>query len=200
MKTIKLGYEGEEALLLCRELKRNGYSVKESRTFTQEMKEAVIDFQQKNKLDADGIVGYRTWEVLFFTGHPITERLTEEDFILVARLLDVEVTALKAVQQVETGGRGGFFAPGKPAILFEGHIFWNQLKKRNINPESHVKGNENILYPKWEIIKAVWVNTIVWNKPVRSIMKQRMLLPAGGCSRLWVSTMQPVERRVSTAL
>jgi peptidoglycan hydrolase-like protein with peptidoglycan-binding domain len=80
MKTIKLGYEGEEALLLCRELKRNGYSVKESRTFTQEMKEAVIDFQQKNKLDADGIVGYRTWEVLFFTGHPITERLTEEDF------------------------------------------------------------------------------------------------------------------------
>lgn len=150
MKTIKLGYEGEEALLLCRELKRNGYSVKESRTFTQEMKEAVIDFQQKNKLDADGIVGYRTWEVLFFTGHPITERLTEEDFILVARLLDVEVTALKAVQQVETGGRGGFFAPGKPAILFEGHIFWNQLKKRNINPESHVKGNENILYPKWE--------------------------------------------------
>ena len=76
--------------------------------------------------------------------------MTEEDFILVARLLDVEVTALKAVQQVETGGRGGFFAPGKPAILFEGHIFWNQLKKRNINPESHVKGNENILYPKWE--------------------------------------------------
>ena len=53
-------------------------------------------------------------------------------------------------QQVETGGRGGFFAPGKPAILFEGHIFWNQLKKRNVNPESHVKGNENILYPKWE--------------------------------------------------
>ena len=193
MKTIKLDYEGEEALLLCQGLKRNGYSVNESRIFTQEMKESVVDFQQKSQLDADGIVGYRTWESLFFTGRPTTERLTEEDFILVARLLDVEVAALKAVQQVETGGRGGFFAPGKPAILFEGHIFWNQLKKRNINPESHVKGNENI-------IKAVWVNTIVWNKPVRSIMKQRMLLPAGGCSRLWVSTMQPVERRVSTAL
>lgn len=202
MKTIKLGYEGEEALLLCRELKRNGYSVKESRTFTQEMKEAVIDFQQKNKLDADGIVGYRTWEVLFFTGHPITERLTEEDFILVARLLDVEVAALKAVQQVETGGRGGFFAPGKPAILFEGHIFWNQLKKRNINPESHVKGNENILYPKWEKghYKGGMGEYDRLEQAVRSIMKQRMLLPAGGCSRLWVSTMQPVERRVSTAL
>lgn len=150
MKTIKLDYEGEEALLLCQGLKRNGYSVNESRIFTQEMKESVVDFQQKSQLDADGIVGYRTWESLFFTGRPTTERLTEEDFVLVARLLDVEVAALKAVQQVETGGKGGFFSPGKPAILFEGHIFWNQLKKRNIDPESHVKGNENILYPKWE--------------------------------------------------
>ena len=38
MKTIKLDYEGEEALLLCQGLKRNGYSVNESRIFTQEMK------------------------------------------------------------------------------------------------------------------------------------------------------------------
>lgn len=71
MKTIKLGYEGEEALLLCRELKRNGYSVKESRTFTQEMKESVVDFQQKSQLDADGIVGYRTWESLFLQDVPL---------------------------------------------------------------------------------------------------------------------------------
>lgn len=61
-----------------------------------------------------------------------------------------EPAALKAVQQVETGGRGGFFSPGRPAILFEGHIFWTQLKKRGSNPEDYVKGNENILYPKWE--------------------------------------------------
>jgi hypothetical protein len=50
---------------------------------------------------------------------------------------------------VETGGRGGFFAPGRPAILFEGHIFWNQLKKFGINPEKLVTGNEDILYPRW---------------------------------------------------
>lgn len=77
-------------------------------------------------------------------------RLTDEDFIQVAELLGCEPAALKAVQQVETGGRGGFFSPGKPAILFEGHIFWTQLKKRGSNPEDYVKGNENILYPKWE--------------------------------------------------
>ena len=77
-------------------------------------------------------------------------RLIDEDFTQVAELLGCEPAALKAVQQVETGGRGGFFFPGRPAILFEGHIFWTQLKKRGSNPEDYVKGNENILYPKWE--------------------------------------------------
>ena len=77
-------------------------------------------------------------------------RLTDENFTQIAELLGCEPAVLKAVQQVETGGRGGFFSPGKPAILFEGHIFWTQLKKRGSNPEDYVKGNENILYPKWE--------------------------------------------------
>lgn len=73
----------------------------------------------------------------------------EEDSHLLALLLDCEPAALKAVQKVETGGRGGFFAPDKPAILFEGHILGPQLKKKGMNPENYVKGNENILYPKW---------------------------------------------------
>lgn len=73
----------------------------------------------------------------------------EEDSHLLALLLDCEPAALKAVQKVETGGRGGFFAPDKPAILFEEHILGPQLKKKGMNPENYVKGNENILYPKW---------------------------------------------------
>ena len=77
-------------------------------------------------------------------------RLIDEDFTQVAELLGCEPAALKAVQQVETGGRGGFFSPGRPAILFEGHIFWTQLKKGGSKPEDYVKGTENILYPKWE--------------------------------------------------
>ena len=64
--------------------------------------------------------------------------------------LGVEVAVVKAIQAVEAGGRGGFVAPGRPVILFEGHIFWRELKKRGLNPERHVAGNENILYPKWE--------------------------------------------------
>ncbi|EYE45981.1 N-acetylmuramidase family protein, partial [Bacteroides fragilis] len=67
-----------------------------------------------------------------------------------ADLLGIEVAVVKAVQAVETGGHGGFVAPGRPMILFEGHIFWRELKKRGLDPERYVAGNENILYPKWE--------------------------------------------------
>lgn len=45
-------------------------------------------------------------------------RLIDEDFTQVAELLGCEPAALKAVQQVETGGRGGFFLPeGLPFFL-----------------------------------------------------------------------------------
>lgn len=150
MKLIKLGYKGDETALLRQALVQGGYPVAESQEFTQEMKDAVVDFQKKHHLDADGIVGYRTWEALLLADHKAEGQLTEKDFALVAKLLDCELAALKAVQKVETGGKGGFFAPGKPAILFEGHIFWNQLKRKGINPESHQAGNMHILYPKWE--------------------------------------------------
>lgn len=150
MKTIKAGYQGIETRELCRQLARFGYSVEESDAFTDKLQQTVIDFQKTQGLAADGIVGYRSWEALFFNDKKENEKLTEEDFVLAAKLLDVETAVLKAVQKVETGGRGGFFAPGKPAILFEGHIFWNQLKKKGINPEEHITGNEHILYPKWE--------------------------------------------------
>ena len=76
--------------------------------------------------------------------------LTENDFQRVADLLGVEVAVVKAIQAVETGGRGGFVAPGRPVILFEGHIFWHELKKQGFNPERYGAGNENILYLKWE--------------------------------------------------
>lgn len=150
MKTIKTGYTGKEVSLLRESLVRNGYQVSDDTVFTEATKTAVTEFQKKNGLDADGIVGYRTWEALLFGGRPASEKLTDEDFALLAQLLDCEAAALKAVQEVETGGRGGFFAPGKPAILFEGHIFWSQLKKRGIDPAKYAAGNGNILYPKWE--------------------------------------------------
>ena len=62
--------------------------------------------------------------------------------------LKAEEAAVRAVVEVESKGNG-FLPNGKPKILFEGHIFWRELKKAGIDPARHLKGNEDILYQKW---------------------------------------------------
>lgn len=48
--------------------------------------------------------------------------LNEQDFQQAANVLSCEVAAIKAVSDVESNG-SGYFASGKPKILFEAHIF-----------------------------------------------------------------------------
>lgn len=74
--------------------------------------------------------------------------LTEQDFQEAAKNLNVEVAAIKALTEVESNGRG-FWVTGELVILFEPHVFWRELRKRGIDPNKHVKGNEDILYQKW---------------------------------------------------
>lgn len=150
MNTIKINSNGKSVETLQEKLSGYGYQVEVTGTFNEATRQAVVEFQRKYGLDADGIVGYRTWETLFFANRGEGKQLTEEDIKLAAQLLDVEPAALKAVKEVESGRLGGFLASGKPVILFEGHIFWSQLKKKGISPETYAKGNEDILYPKWD--------------------------------------------------
>jgi len=76
------------------------------------------------------------------------KKITEEDYVWAAKRLGCEIQSIKAVAKVE-GARSGFDKDGAPKILFEGHKLWKQLIINGINPELHVKGNENILYKKW---------------------------------------------------
>ncbi len=149
MKILKKGTQDAAVVTLKKELARLGYQTDATTLFDEATRTTVIDFQKKQGLSADGIVGYNSWEKLFFANRPAGAKLSEEDFSLAARLLDCETAAMKAVQEVETGGRGGFFAAGKPAILFEGHIFWKQLKQRGISPEKYAAAYPDIVYPKW---------------------------------------------------
>lgn len=151
MKTIKKGATGDEVLILQNALTEWGYTCPVTDTFEEETEKKVREFQQAQGLAADGIVGKRTWETLLdeVKRELMPFRLCLADYDRAAQMLKVDVPTLKAVQEVETGGRGGFVQVGYPVILFEGHIFWNQLKKKGINPENHVAGNEDILYPKW---------------------------------------------------
>lgn len=148
MKSIKINSNGSEVLLLQQLLNKKGYKVAEDGDFGAKTQKAVMSFQKDFGLVADGVVGDKTWSVILGKETPYFY-LSEEDFQECADLLNVDVAAIKAVQEVETGSNGGFFQEGKPSILFEGHIFWNQLIKVGKNPQDYLVGNDDILYKSW---------------------------------------------------
>lgn len=144
MALLKIGSSGSKVKELQMLLSACGYKIPVNGEFDVETEKVVRAFQQVRSLTVDGVAGNGTLGALRDDAlAPL--RITGKDFQDVAADLGVEVAAVKAVQKVETGGKGGFFLPGMPAILFEGHVFWQKLK----DPEAHRQGNEDILYPKW---------------------------------------------------
>ena len=62
--------------------------------------------------------------------------------------LGVEVAVLKAIHSVETSG-ASYLASGYPALLFEAHVFYRELKKKGKNPDSLMKSHPRILSKSW---------------------------------------------------
>ncbi len=151
MNAIKLKSKGEFVSQLQEMLQKIGYAnVQVDGAFGKGTEAAIMDFQAKNRLVVDGVVGPKTWLVIYEKAKPKSVHpQAETDIESAARELNVEVAAIKAVNQVESAGRRGFLANGKIMILFEGHVFWKELKKLGINPRNHIAGNENILYESW---------------------------------------------------
>lgn len=153
MTVLKLHAKGDSVRLLQELLHEKGYDVPIDGVFGRSTEDAVKSFQLKNNLISDGIVGAKTWTVLqnlsagTFTSMQ-SKYLAEQDLTDLAAELGTPVAAVKCVYEVESSGRG-FLTDGRPKILFEGHIFWKQLKNRGIDPRNYTSGNENILYPKW---------------------------------------------------
>jgi hypothetical protein len=92
------------------------------------------------------------------SGHPIVDHsgrfnkagrhLTSRDIEEQAREIGIDPCALGAVIKVESGSKG-FLTDGRPKILFEGHIFWRQLKKAGKAPETFAAEHPDIVYPRW---------------------------------------------------
>jgi hypothetical protein len=74
--------------------------------------------------------------------------LTWEKLVKTAAELNVEPCLLKAIYKIESISNG-YQKDGKPKILFEGHIFWSQLKLYKIDPQPLVKKHPLIVYPTW---------------------------------------------------
>lgn len=153
MSTLKFRSKGQEVHLLQQILVKKGYNIKVSEYFGKDTDAAVKDFQRKNNLVVDGIVGQKTWAKLNekenFWGAFSDKLLSEQDLIDFAQQYELELAAVKAVNDIESKGRG-FLLDGRPKILFEGHVFWRQLEKRNITPSGYVsEETKNVLYKKW---------------------------------------------------
>lgn len=61
---------------------------------------------------------------------------------------DLEPCLLDALARVEAVGNG-FLPDSRPKILFEGHIFWRELKKIGIDPAPFSREFPDIVFPKW---------------------------------------------------
>ena len=153
MQTLKYRSRGEAVHVLEEILVRLGYIVKVSNFFGTDTDKAVRDFQAANGLIIDGKVGTKTWSKLIEKEQQLPQFndkfLGEQDLINFAMANDLELAVVKAVNEVESRGKG-FLIQGKPVILFEGHIFWRQLDKRGIGPKSLLNtSNADVLYKKW---------------------------------------------------
>lgn len=154
---LKKGSKGEFVQLMQEMLKKLGYNITTDGIFGSGTEKIVIEFQAKNNLKQDGIVGAKTWILLQDLSSKVGKKetqiaieqfLSENDFVNFAKKYNVEIAAIKAVHEVESNGRG--FINGKIKILFEGHVFWKELKNRGINPSNITKGNETVLYPQFK--------------------------------------------------
>lgn len=153
MNTLRYRSQGEDVLLLEQILYGMGYMLKVSRYFGKDTDVAVRDFQRKNQLVVDGIVGVKTWSKLLAANPKVFEfnnkLLSEQDLIDFARNFSLELPLVKAVNEVESNGKG-FLAEGRPRILFEGHVFWRELEKRGFQPKKlAVDAYGDVLYEKW---------------------------------------------------
>lgn len=153
MNTIKIRSRGPEVLFLNEILEKLQYEVYVSDSFRTDTDIAVRDFQKRNNLVVDGVVGLKTWMKLIEKENQATgstdKFLSENDLKGFAAGFDLELAAVKAVNEVESRGKG-FLVIGKPRILFEGHVFWRELKKRNVNPALLVNPEtEDVLYEHW---------------------------------------------------
>jgi hypothetical protein len=116
---------GAEVRNLQRRLEAAGYQVEKDGWFGDKTEAAVIDYQRKMGLVADGIAGPKTLATLDLGQRP-SRLLGQADIEAAAATLGVVVAAVMAVNEVESRGHG-FLETGRPVVLYERHIMYRRL-------------------------------------------------------------------------
>jgi len=122
---LTIGSKGQDVAELQRLLTAAGFKLKDDGDFGQATAKAVAAYQKKAGLFIDGKVGKHTIDALR-AGQRNARSLTELDIRAAAKQLNLPASRIRAVCEVETTGHG-FLANGRPAVLFERHVFYRQL-------------------------------------------------------------------------
>lgn len=113
MIILREGNSGPYVQMLQLALQRAGYDVTTDGQFTEELAQTVKEFQSKNGIESDGIVGKNTWQLLepYITGYKDSNALpfdvVPENIAYTAELVDLIIQGLKARYPfIETGSIG----------------------------------------------------------------------------------------------
>lgn len=118
------GAKGQAVLQLQRALNANGATLVLDGDFGDETEKAVRAYQLSKGLVVDGRAGEKTLAAL--AGADCSRLLGNATLVAAAKRLGVELTAVYAVNEVESAG-SGFLGNGKPKILFERHVMHARL-------------------------------------------------------------------------
>jgi hypothetical protein len=129
---MRNGDTGINVTQLQRQLRQAGLAIVADGWFGQETEQAVIAFQHRAGLVADGIAGPKTLQALV-TRDRNPRHLSEQDLEKAADRLAIPLAALKAINTVESNG-AGFLPDGRPVILYERHIAHRLLSETGIEP------------------------------------------------------------------
>lgn len=142
-KVLRRGDSGPAVIDLQKHLLNAGYTVKPDGDFGKNTFNAVVAFQKASKLVVDGIVGPKTMSVLC-GAEKSHKYLCQDDVVKAAKSLGVPVAAMMAVNEVESKGTG-FLPSGKPAILYERHIMYRELRDYGVDPVKAMRENPGLV-------------------------------------------------------
>lgn len=124
---MRNGDIGAAVVQLQRLLNDTGFKLPADGWYGDATEAAVIAFQRRAGLVADGIAGPKTLSLL--TSRVRNHKLLSETHLQdAADRLGIPLAAIKAINSVESNG-SGFQSDGRPVILFERHVAYRLLKE-----------------------------------------------------------------------
>ncbi|MGS0892723.1 N-acetylmuramidase domain-containing protein [Burkholderia stagnalis] len=145
-KILRFGARGSDVSYLQRQLNAAGAHLDPDGIFGDETRDAVSVFQATHGLVNDGVAGSNTWGALT-TGRRDPRHLTDADLLRAADRLQVDLAAVRAVNEVESNG-AGFLPDGRPVILYERHIMYRQLAAAGLDADALAAKYPALVNPK----------------------------------------------------